>query len=215
VGIQDQVSHPFEERIPQPGEAIEVAQGIWWIRMPLPFALDHINLWLLEDGDGWTLVDTGYGVAATWELWERHFAGVMANRPVKNIVVTHYHPDHVGSAAWLVERTNMPGKIWIYAVIPMTFAMPALIQAMAWVLLLSPRSGWINRWLQDWLELSAAPFNIYSITGMSFVEGLRLVPTACLVLVPLPGSITQRSGPTLAAISDSRPRRMESSTRVR
>jgi iron(III) transport system permease protein len=87
--------------------------------------------------------------------------------------------------AWLVERTNMPGKIWIYAGIPMTFAMPALLQAMAWVLLLSPRSGWINRWLQDWLELSSAPFNIYSITGMSFVEGLRLVPTAFLMLVPL------------------------------
>ena len=113
MGIQDQVSHPFEERIPQPGEAIEVTPGIWWIRMPLPFALDHINLWLLEDGDGWTLVDTGYGVAATWELWERHFTGVMANRPVKNIVVTHYHPDHVGSAAWLVERTGAP--LWMTA----------------------------------------------------------------------------------------------------
>jgi glyoxylase-like metal-dependent hydrolase (beta-lactamase superfamily II) len=113
VGIQDQVTHPFEERIPQPGEAIEVAPGIHWIRMPLPFALDHINLWLIDEGDGWTIVDTGYGVEATWALWERHFAGVMAERPVKNVVVTHYHPDHVGSAAWLVERTGAP--FWMTA----------------------------------------------------------------------------------------------------
>lgn len=98
VGLHDQVTHPFEERIPQAGEAIAVAPGVWWIRMPLPFALDHINLWVLEDGDGFTLVDTGYGVQATWDLWEKHFAGLMGGRPVKNVVVTHYHPDHVGSA---------------------------------------------------------------------------------------------------------------------
>jgi iron(III) transport system permease protein len=87
--------------------------------------------------------------------------------------------------AWLCERTNMPGKIWIYASVPMTLAMPGLIQAMAWVLLLSPRSGFLNRWLIDLFDLSAAPFNIYSLGGMAFVEGLRLVPTAFLMLVPL------------------------------
>src|SRR5438552_2181829 len=76
-------------------------------------ALDRINLWLLEDGDGWTLVDTGFGVQATWDLWEMHFAGALAGKPVKNIVVTHYHPDHVGSAAWLVERTGAP--FWMTA----------------------------------------------------------------------------------------------------
>ncbi len=85
-----------------------MAEGVWWIRMPLPFALDHINLWILEDGDGFTLVDTGYGVEATWTLWERHFDGMMAGRRVKNVVVTHYHPDHLGSAAWLVQRTEAP-----------------------------------------------------------------------------------------------------------
>src|SRR6185312_8623887 len=75
--------------------------------------LDHINLWILDDGDGFTLVDTGYGIPATWELWEKHFAGILAGKPVKNIVVTHYHPDHVGSAAWLVERTGAP--MWMTA----------------------------------------------------------------------------------------------------
>ncbi len=66
VGLHDQVIvHPHDERIPQPGEAINVADGVWWIRMPLPFALDHINLWILEDGDGWTLVDTGFATLTT------------------------------------------------------------------------------------------------------------------------------------------------------
>ena len=117
MGLHDQVAgeitHPHGERVPQPGEAIPVAPGIWWIRMPLPFALDHINLWILEDGDGFTLVDTGYGIQATFDLWEKHFAGVMAGRSVKNVVVTHYHPDHVGSAGWLVERTGAP--FWMTA----------------------------------------------------------------------------------------------------
>ena len=102
------VTYPFAEAIPAPGEAIDVAPGVKWIRMPLPFKLDHINLWLLEDGDGWTLVDTGYGVEATWTLWERHFKETLGGRPVKNVVVTHYHPDHLGSAAWLVARTGAP-----------------------------------------------------------------------------------------------------------
>jgi len=114
VGLHDQViAHPHDERVPQPGEAIPVAPGIWWIRMPLPFALDHINLWILEDGDGFTLIDTGYGIQATFDLWEKHFNGVMAGRSVKNVVVTHYHPDHVGSAGWLVERTGAP--FWMTA----------------------------------------------------------------------------------------------------
>ena len=108
LGLHDQVTHPFGDRVPAPGEAMRVADGVWWIRMPLPFALDHINLWLLEDGGGWTLVDTGFGAQATWDLWEMHFTGAMGGRPVKNIVVTHYHPDHVGSAAWLQRRTGAP-----------------------------------------------------------------------------------------------------------
>lgn len=113
MGLHDQVTHPFEERIPAPGEAIPVAEGVWWLRMPLPFALDHINLWVLDDGDAWTLVDCGLGVEATWTLWERHFAGLLAGRPVRNLVVTHYHPDHVGSAAWLLARTG--AAFWMTA----------------------------------------------------------------------------------------------------
>lgn len=85
--------------------------------MPLPFKLDHINLWLLadhdEDGACFTLVDTGYGVAATHELWLRHFAETLQGKRVKRIIVTHYHPDHVGCAAWLHEKTGAP--VWMTA----------------------------------------------------------------------------------------------------
>ena len=119
MGIQDQVSHPFEERIPQPGEAIEVAPGIWWIRMPLPFALDHINLWLLRDGQdgpngkqqGWTIVDCGISNDATRAAWEQVFAEHLDGLPVLRVIVTHMHPDHIGLAHWLTERWNC--RLWI------------------------------------------------------------------------------------------------------
>ncbi|MGE0651341.1 MAG: ABC transporter permease, partial [Alphaproteobacteria bacterium] len=87
--------------------------------------------------------------------------------------------------AWLVERTDCPGKIWIYAGVPMTLAMPGMLQAMAWVLMLSPRIGFLNTFLVDELGIMPGPINIYSLGGMIFVEGLRLVPTAFLMLVPL------------------------------
>lgn len=89
------------------------------------------------------------------------------------------------SLAWLAERTDMPGGVWIYAGLPMTLAMPGMLQAMAWVLLASPRAGFINKALMTALDLSSAPFNVYSLPGMIFVEGLRTVPTAFLMLVPL------------------------------
>jgi len=106
--------------------------------------------------------------------------------------------------AWLVERTNMPGKIWIYAGVPMTLAVPGMLQAMAWVILLSPRIGFINKSLQSLFDLSEAPIDIYSLGGMVFLEGLRLVPTAFLMLVPL----MRGMDPSLeeaAAVSGARP----------
>ncbi len=93
---------------PPPGEVIEIAPRIRWLRMPLPFALDHINLWLLADDDGSTLVDCGYGDAATRALWERHFATTLVAHPIRRIIATHCHPDHVGNAAWLSDRFSAP-----------------------------------------------------------------------------------------------------------
>jgi len=93
---------------PAPGTSREVAPGIHWLRMPLPFALDHINLWLLADGIAWTQVDCGYGNAATRALWEAHFTGTLAGRPLNRVIATHYHPDHLGNAAWLAARFCCP-----------------------------------------------------------------------------------------------------------
>ncbi len=94
--------------LPPPGEAVVVAPGVLWIRMPLPFALDHINLWLLAGRDGWTLVDCGYGDGITRALWETHFSHAMEGRPVARIIATHYHPDHLGNARWLMEHFHCP-----------------------------------------------------------------------------------------------------------
>ncbi len=99
---------PFDAP-PAPGEPREIAPGIHWIRMPLPFALDHINLWLARDADGgWTAVDAGYGNDTTRGLWERHFVSTLGGRPIGRIVATHHHPDHLGNAAWLAERFGAP-----------------------------------------------------------------------------------------------------------
>src|SRR5574341_1373777 len=101
--------------LPAPGSVSEVASGVFWLRMPLPFELDHINLWLLADDAGaeagWTIVDTGIGKPATRELWERIFVGTLAGRPVRRVIATHYHPDHVGNAAWLCERFGT--RLWM------------------------------------------------------------------------------------------------------
>jgi glyoxylase-like metal-dependent hydrolase (beta-lactamase superfamily II) len=98
---------------PAGGTAMAVAAGVHWLRMPLPFALDHINLWLLDEGDGWTLVDCGLNTPVTRENWERIFRDVLAPRPVKRLIVTHHHPDHIGLAGWLVEKFGVP--MWMTA----------------------------------------------------------------------------------------------------
>jgi glyoxylase-like metal-dependent hydrolase (beta-lactamase superfamily II) len=95
---------PIADPPPAQGEVRSVAPGILWLRMPLPFALDHINLWLIEEDGGYVLVDCGYGDAATRAQWQRHFGTTLAQRPIRSIVVTHCHPDHLGNAAWLAER---------------------------------------------------------------------------------------------------------------
>jgi len=90
---------------PTAGEVTEIAPGVLWLRMPLPFALDHINLWLLREKEGGaTLVDTGLGDTATRMIWDRHSAAVLSPMPIRRIIATHYHPDHLGNAAWLSQR---------------------------------------------------------------------------------------------------------------
>ena len=96
---------------PPAGTVIEVAPGVRWLRMPLPFALNHINLWLLDDGDGWAIVDTGISSTETKALWERIFAAALEGRRITRLIVTHYHPDHIGLAGWLCERLGV--ELWM------------------------------------------------------------------------------------------------------
>lgn len=102
--------YPYPD-IPAAGQLQAVADGVFWLRMPLPFQLDHINLWLLRDGDGWTIVDTGFaddGVRASWRQILNGLDG-----PVRRLLVTHFHPDHLGLATWLQAETG--AQLWMTA----------------------------------------------------------------------------------------------------
>ncbi|NEX93472.1 MBL fold metallo-hydrolase [Caulobacter sp. 17J65-9] len=102
--------YPFDQR-PEPGEAIEVADGVLWLRLPLPFALDHINVWALRDGEGWTVVDTGVASSACKDAWRAALAGPLQGRPVARVLCTHMHPDHVGLAGWLTKKFDC--RLWM------------------------------------------------------------------------------------------------------
>jgi len=106
----DAVRFPYSAA-PAPGTLTDVAPGVKWLRMPLPFALNHINLWVLDDGDGWTLVDTGINSTKTREVWSEIFAGPLKGKPVMRVVCTHFHPDHIGLAGWLTEMHGAP--LWV------------------------------------------------------------------------------------------------------
>ncbi len=108
-GVGKKLSYPFEA--PEIGETLEVAPGIHWFRQKLPFHLDHINLWLLEDGNGWTVVDTGIKLDESKEAWRNIQKTTMAGRPIKRVIVTHLHPDHVGLAGWLAYKHDC--RLWM------------------------------------------------------------------------------------------------------
>jgi len=105
--LEHQLDYPFGDTLPEGGTRFEVAPGIYWLRMPLPFALDHINLWLLRDHqdgqDGWTIIDCGINHEAIRGYWESVFANHLDGLPVLRVLVTHCHPDHVGLSNWLCE----------------------------------------------------------------------------------------------------------------
>ena len=114
--LESQLSYAFGETIPVPGEALEIVPGLRWARMPLPFALDHVNLWLLQDNveqdgalrAGWSLIDTGAGTDATRAAWEQLLAEGLDGQALVRLIATHCHPDHVGLAGWLCERFSAP-----------------------------------------------------------------------------------------------------------
>jgi glyoxylase-like metal-dependent hydrolase (beta-lactamase superfamily II) len=88
------------ETPPEPGQAIELAPGVLWLRLPLPMALDHVNVYALDDGDGWTVIDTGFDSRKSRAIWRAALDGPLAGKPVRRVLVTHHHPDHVGLAGW-------------------------------------------------------------------------------------------------------------------
>ena len=95
--------YPWEAP-PDHGAAVEVAEGVLWIRLPLPMTLDHVNVYALDDGDSWTVVDTGIHSDHAVALWEQVLTGPLQGKPVGRVILTHHHPDHIGMAGWLMER---------------------------------------------------------------------------------------------------------------
>jgi len=119
-----ELHYPFGDMLPATGQVLDLAPGVRWLRMPLPFALDHINLWLLRDRDeqgreGWAIVDCGIADDPTRAAWEQVFAHALDGLPVLRVIVTHMHPDHIGLAHWLCERWSGVAvadcRLWISA----------------------------------------------------------------------------------------------------
>ena len=117
-GFESRATHrkgltfPLGETTPPTGEAITLAPGVEWVRMPLPFSLKFINLWLIDDGDGWTIVDTGLPLTETRDAWKQLLASRLTpDKPLKRVIITHMHPDHVGSAGWLCHKYG--AELWM------------------------------------------------------------------------------------------------------
>ncbi|MEO9820075.1 MAG: MBL fold metallo-hydrolase [Paracoccaceae bacterium] len=110
--------YPWEDA-PGQGEAIQVADGVFWCRLPLPMKLDHVNIYALDDGDSWTLIDTGFDSKKTRAIWSSLLSGPLAGKPVSRVIVTHHHPDHVGLAGWFQTEHGaelcMPRTGWLMA----------------------------------------------------------------------------------------------------
>jgi glyoxylase-like metal-dependent hydrolase (beta-lactamase superfamily II) len=119
--LESELHYVFGDALPPPGHTLPVAPGVQWLRMRLPFALDHINLWLLRDREdtpqgvrqGWAIVDCGIDNDETRAAWEQVFATQLQGLPVLRVICTHMHPDHIGLAHWLTERWQC--RLWISA----------------------------------------------------------------------------------------------------
>jgi len=97
------IHYPHAAPLPT-GEALEIAEGVMWLRLPLPMALDHVNCFAFDDGDGWTLVDTGFDTTRARAIWEAALSGPLAGKPIHRVIGTHHHPDHIGLAGWFIDR---------------------------------------------------------------------------------------------------------------
>lgn len=98
---------PFAEP-PKHGRVTQIRPDVLWARMPLPFRLDHVNIYFLKEGDGWAALDTGIDDARTREIWETLLSGPLAGQRLTRVIVSHHHPDHIGLAGWLCARFGIP-----------------------------------------------------------------------------------------------------------
>ncbi|MDH3694570.1 MAG: MBL fold metallo-hydrolase [Gammaproteobacteria bacterium] len=112
------VEYPFDD-YPAEGSVTEVYPNIYWLSTPLPFRLRSINLWLLKDGDGWAIVDCGYKREDVQQQWKQIWRTILGDHPVKQIIVTHFHPDHMGNSKWLSDewgiKPQMSETEWEFA----------------------------------------------------------------------------------------------------
>jgi glyoxylase-like metal-dependent hydrolase (beta-lactamase superfamily II) len=93
---------------PRAGELVDIADGLLWAQLPLPFALDHVNIYFLEDDGGFAAVDTGIGDEKTKQAWRVLLDGPLRGKDITRLILTHHHPDHMGLAGWLVEQLGVP-----------------------------------------------------------------------------------------------------------
>lgn len=160
--------HYVFDHPPAAGCVHEVVQGVFWARLSLPSSLEHINVWILEDGNGWTIIDCGIGTAALKEAWDRLFRGALADRPVTRVFVTHAHSDHVGLAQWHCERAG--ARCWI--------SEGEYRQAQRLISMDGERFG----------EVAARHYRCHGVTDEDVLAGVRREPSPFPALVPgLPG----------------------------
>ncbi len=115
--MTDPIRYPWPDP-PEHGHATQIADGVLWMRLPLPMALDHVNVYALDDGDGWTVIDTGFDSRKTRAIWDDLLAGPLAGKPVRRVIGTHHHPDHIGLAGWFQSKgaqLAMPRTAWLMA----------------------------------------------------------------------------------------------------
>lgn len=117
-GADRQIRYPWDTP-PSEGEAVQVADGILWMRLPLPMKLDHVNVYALDEGDSWTVVDTGFNSKRGRAIWGKLLDGPLGGKPVRRVLVTHHHPDHVGLAGWFQSEHGaelmMTRTAWLFS----------------------------------------------------------------------------------------------------
>ena len=107
----DPLVYRFQDEAPEPGKVTQVADGVFWARLPLWGRLNHINVWLLKDYDGWTVVDTGIHTDEVKAIWEALFVEVLGGQPITRVIATHLHTGHTGNASWLAKKFDCP--LWM------------------------------------------------------------------------------------------------------